>query len=139
MLSADDGVIERLFVLRDEAIRSRASDLISTLPVSEPLLELLIQPHRIGRTIQQNRTMWSMLTDLSKQVDWYGHKLTEEEWKDVCTAALKQQKVVPGINGGFVVLGSSTKKMKIREMSDMIDLMAALGAERGVTFKLLGE
>ena len=60
----------------------------------------------------QSRTeqaFWAMLTDISNQVDWYGQKLTPEEWKEVFTAAMKKQKVVPGIDGGFVVCGSSTK------------------------------
>ncbi|MBK9617266.1 MAG: recombination protein NinB [Uliginosibacterium sp.] len=34
----------------------------------------------------------------------------------------------------FVVLGQSTSKMSIREMSDLMELMSAFGAERGVRF-----
>jgi hypothetical protein len=58
----------------------------------------------------------------------------DPEWKDVFTAALKRQKVVPGLDGGFVVLGSSTRKMTKQEMGDLMELMAAFGAERGVIF-----
>lgn len=86
------------------------------------------------RSWMQNRRMWAMLTDVSKQVDWHGQRLTKEEWKDVFTAALKRQKVVPGIDGGFVVLGSSTSKMTIPEMGDMMTLMEAFGAQQGVRF-----
>lgn len=86
------------------------------------------------RTTAQNSLMWAMLNDVSRQVDWYGNKLTAEEWKDVLTAALKRQKVVPGIDGGFVSIGARTSQMTISEMTDLIALMEAFGAERGVKF-----
>jgi len=58
------------------------------------------------RSTEQNARMWAMLTDVSRQVVWYGQKLQPEEWKDVFSASLNRQKVVPGIDGGFVVLGA---------------------------------
>lgn len=84
------------------------------------------------RTLEQNARMWAQLTDISSQVDWYGNRLTPEEWKDVFSAALKKQRAVPGIDGGFVILGQHTSKMTKREMSDLIELMNAFCAERGV-------
>jgi len=87
------------------------------------------------RTLEQNALMWPLLDDLSRQVDWYGQKLTDEEWKDVMTAALKRQKVVPGIDGGFVVVGSSTRKMGKAEFSELLELIYAFGAEHGVKFR----
>ena len=86
------------------------------------------------RSNEQNRRLWAMLTDISQQVDWYGQKLTPEEWKHVFSAALAKQKVVPGLDGGFVVLGQSTSKMTKAEMSDMQTLMEAFGAEREVVW-----
>lgn len=84
------------------------------------------------RSLDQNAKMWAMLADLSRQVEWYGQRLTSDEWKDVLTAALKKQKAVPGIDGGFVVIGARTRNMTIREMSDLVELMYAFGAERDV-------
>lgn len=86
------------------------------------------------RSLEQNARMWAMLTDISRQVDWYGNKLTPDEWKDVFSASLKKQKVVPGIDGGFVVCGQRTSKMTVAEHSDLMTLMEAFGAERGVKF-----
>lgn len=87
------------------------------------------------RSDAQNRRLWAMLSDISKQVNWYGHRLTDEEWKHVFSAAMHKQKVVPGLDGGFVVLGQSTSRMTKAEMSEMQELMAAFGAERGVEFR----
>ena len=86
------------------------------------------------RTLEQNSALWPLLAAISEQVDWYGQRLTPEEWKDVFSAALKKQKVVPGLDGGFVVVGASTSKMGKREFSDLLELIFAFGAEKGVVF-----
>jgi len=86
------------------------------------------------RTTEQNSLLWPLLTEVSRQVDWYGKKLTPDEWKSVFSASLKQQKVVPGLDGGFVVCAQSTSRMGKREFSDLIELIFAFGAEKGVRF-----
>ena len=90
------------------------------------------------RSLIQNDRMWAMLGEVSKQVVWYGKKLTPEAWKCVFSASLKKQDVVPGLHGDFVVIGQSTSRMSKREMSEMIDLMDAFGAEQGVRFEECG-
>lgn len=95
-------------------------------------LEVVVRPAK--RSSEQNRRMWAMLEEISQQVDWYGRRLTSEEWKHVFTAALEKQDVVPGIGGGFVVLGKSTSSMSVAEMCELQTLMEAFGAERGVHF-----
>lgn len=87
---------------------------------------------RETRTLDQNAKLWAMLTDVSRQVEWHGRKLSNEDWKHVMTAALTQQEAVPGINGGFVVLGQSTRKMKKRQFAELIELIYAFGSEQGV-------
>ena len=86
------------------------------------------------RSLDQNARMWAMLKDISNQVQWHGLWLTTEDWKHVFSASLKQQRAVPGLDGGFVVLGQSTSKMTVREMGDLMELMAAFAVERGVRF-----
>jgi len=76
-----------------------------------------------------------MLDEISEQIDWYGRKLTPEEWKHVFTAALKKQDVVPGLDGGFVVLGQSTSNMSVAEMTELIELCTAFGTQQGVKFR----
>ena len=95
-------------------------------------LVLEIRPEK--RSDAQNRRLWAMLTDISAQVDWYGQKLTSEEWKDVFSASLKRTKVVPGLDGGFVVCGQRTSKMTKAEMAELQELMEAFGAQHGVRF-----
>lgn len=85
-----------------------------------------------GRNLDQNAALWSLLDEISAQVVWYGHKLTDTEWKDVLTASLKKQRVVPGLDGGFVICGSSTSKMSKAEFSELLELGHAFAAQQGV-------
>jgi len=87
------------------------------------------------RNLEQNALLWPLLDDLAEQVDWYGTKLTAEEWKDVMTASLLKQKAVPGIDGGFVVCGQSTSRMSKSLFSELIELIYSFGADKGVTFR----
>ncbi|MEO9231608.1 MAG: recombination protein NinB [Devosia sp.] len=84
------------------------------------------------RSLEQNSRLWAMLTDISKQVLWYGKHLSPESWKNIFSASLKKQEVVPGLDNDFVVIGQQTSKMSIAEMRDMQGLMSAFGDERDV-------
>ena len=110
----------------------KAWELVKAMLISGHRMVLEVRPET--RSLEQNRLLWATLTDISDQVDWYGQKLTPEDWKEVFTAAMKKQKVVPGIDGGFVVCGSSTRKMTKPEMAEMQELMMAFGVEHGVEF-----
>ena len=94
----------------------------------------LVEIREPTRTSAQNALMWVVLQQLTG-IDWYGSHLTREEWKDVITASLKRQKVVPGLDGGFVICGQSTSRMSGKEISDVIEVAYKIGAERGVKFK----
>lgn len=118
------------FVIRTEDIKRRVVEAIRSLSVDHPH-KVSIRPESL-RTLEQNSKMWAMLTDVAKQVCWYGQYLSKESWKDVLTAGLKKQTAVPGIDGGFVVIGARTSKMSIKEMVDLITLAYAFGQEQEV-------
>jgi hypothetical protein len=96
---------------------------------------LTLKAEKATRSNDQNARMWAMLTDIATQVVWHGQKLTPEEWKDMATAALKRQRVVPGIDGGFVVLGARTSRMTIAEMAELMEFLDAFGVQQGVRFR----
>ena len=91
---------------------------------------------RNKRSTDQNSLLWALLTEVSREVSWYGQKLSPDDWKDVFTASLRKARVVPGIDpGSFVVLGLHTSDMTKDEMSNLIELILAFGAEHGVVFR----
>lgn len=88
------------------------------------------------RTLRQNNALHGLLTDIAAQVEWAGSLRSVEAWKDILTAALRSANhsldVVPGINGGFVLLGMHTSSMSREELSDLITLAIAFGDGQGV-------
>lgn len=90
------------------------------------------------RSNDANALMWSLLTQISKQVEWYGKKRSPEDWKDLATAALRGAEFVPGITPGTVVpLGMRTSQMTTAEISDLIESLYVFGTEHGVRFREL--
>jgi len=120
------------YILRDRSVKASAIDFISRLPV-EPVYEVTIKEHKKNRSNDQNALMWVRLSDIAKQVDWYGQKMLPADWKCVFTAALKQTKVVPNLDStGFVTIGLYSSKLSVKEMNDLITLIEAFGAEHQV-------
>lgn len=91
------------------------------------------------RTLEQNARLWAMLGDVAKQVLWpvdgQMQKLSPDDWKHVLSAGLKRhQRVAMGIDGGFVILGQRTSQMSKAELSDLIDIIGAFGANHSVNW-----
>jgi NinB protein len=86
------------------------------------------------RKVVQNSKMWAMLSDLAKQVQWYGLQLSAEDWKDVLTASLRKElRTVPNVDGtGLVILGMRTSQMSVGKMADLIEYLYAFGASKDV-------
>ena len=121
---------KRHYILVHETARKLAKACIDNTPTG---YHVRIEPPT--RTLEANARMWALLSEVSAQVIWHGRKLTSDEWKIVFSAALKQQEVLPGINGGFVAMGQSTSKMSKKEMCELQTLIEAFGAEHGVRFQ----
>jgi hypothetical protein len=65
-----------------------------------------------------------------------GQRLRPDDWKLIFLDGLNRElRMVPNIAGnGWVNLGRSSSDLSTAEMSDMMELMAAFGAEHGVKF-----
>jgi len=89
------------------------------------------------RSDEQNSLMWALLTDISKQLMWPVDgemvNLDKEDWKHIMSAGLKRhQRMAKGIDGGLVILGISTRKLNKADMSMLLEIIFAFGAEHGV-------
>lgn len=122
--------MKKTFTLSHLTARKRALQAVAEAPdgfvvtVSEPT-----------RSLEQNARLWAVLTEVSEQVIWHGKKLAPEDWKHVFSAGLRKMAVVPNLDGtGFVALGQSTSQMSKREFADLMTLIDAFAAERGVVF-----
>lgn len=123
---------KKIFKLISENVKENLISFIRSLP-TDSKNPLVVSIQEMTRTLEQNARMWATLTDISEQVVWHGLKLTPEEWKHIFTATLKGQKTVPNLDGtGFIILGQSTRVMSKKELSNLLELAYAFGAERDV-------
>jgi hypothetical protein len=86
------------------------------------------------RTLAQNKKLWPLLTEIARQVCWYGHWLTADDWKDIFTASLKKEtRTVPGIDErSFVVLGMRTSKLSKRDFATLLEIITAFARDKNV-------
>lgn len=89
---------------------------------------------RLRRTLDQNKKLWPMCTDISKQVKWHGMTMPNDDWKDLFTGSLKGQTPIPGINGGVVFIGGGSSKLNVAEFCDLIESIYAFGSEHDVVW-----
>lgn len=122
-----------LITLNGKADRDKAKSWIDQAPAGTR-----VEFRHSRRSLPQNALLWANLTRIAQQVEWYGQKLSPVDWKDVFSAALRRTRVVPGLDAGtFVPLGMRTSDMSKQEFGDLLELINAFAAERGVT--LLGD
>ena len=120
-----------LIILGDEQERAKAALWASKLPEGTR-----VEFKAPRRSLPQNDRMWAMLTELSKQLPWHGIKMAPEDWKLVMLNALNSEvRLVPNVDGtGFVNLGRSSSDLSKDEMAQLLELIAAFGAQHGVKF-----
>lgn len=123
---------KQVIYLTSPLARRNAAHLAATVPDG---YRCEIRPKT--RTLGQNDLMWSILTDISRQVQFVVNgalvNVSPEEVKDILTASLKREtRMAMGIDGGMVLLGQRTSKMTVKQMTDLIDLAHAFGVEKHV-------
>ena len=110
--------------------------LASMLTVKE-VLEIKVSEWKDTRSLAANRKMWACLGDITRQVEWPVNGqvklISADDWKDILSASLKREgRIAQGIDGGFVMLGQRTSKMKVQEMCDLIEIIYVFGSNHNV-------
>jgi NinB protein len=126
----------RPFTLSSESVRDRCIAAIRALP-----LGYRVTIREAKRSDAQNDRMWAMLGDIVRaKPEWAGFKMTDYDYKDLITAHLKKQRLIPGIDedgqpgGSLVIVGGRTSQMTVAEMSDVIEALYWLGAVHDVAW-----
>ena len=119
-----------LLTLANDAVRQQAHNWIAKAPQGTR-----VEFKAPRRSLDQNALMWARLQAIASQVEWYGTKLSSDDWKDVFTASLRKARVVPGLDPGtYVPLGMRTSDMTKEEMTSLLELIGAFAAEHNVNF-----
>lgn len=120
-----------LLILRSDAIRDKAIDWVRRLPEGTR-----VEFKEPQRSLDQNSRMWAMLSDIATQATHAGRNWSTDQWKCLFLCALgRETQFIPALDGqGFIPYGQSSSDLSKKEMTDLIELMFAWGAENGVTF-----
>jgi hypothetical protein len=124
----------RLFVLAHDQARAGVGEFANAAPDGT-----VVEFKEPTRTLEQNARMWAMLGDIAKQVQWPVDGdlcwLIADEWKQILSAAMKRElRIARGVDGGQVILAPRTSRMTKRELSDLMEVIAAFGAAREVVW-----
>jgi hypothetical protein len=101
--------------------------------------DVMVRLSDILRSLDQNAKLWPMLDDIATQVPIVvnGERVygSDEDWKDLLTAAFEQDiRMAVGLTGGMVMLGARTREYGKAKFSDFIEFIYATGADRNVVW-----
>lgn len=109
--------------------------LLKNLDFSKPVIVTI---ERETRTLADNAVQWPILNAFADQLVWPVNgamvKMDADEWKQVLTAAYREETVrlAMGLNGGVVMLGHRTREFKHEEWADWMAFLESVAADRGV-------
>lgn len=124
---------KKVFRLADNFVRQRAIEAVKDAPA-----DYVVEIKERTRSLDQNAAQWPILEAFSRQLLWpvNGQMVTmsPEEWKDVLTAAFKNEtsRLAMGLNGGVVMLGMRTREMTKKQFSDWLEFLHHVAADREV-------
>lgn len=91
------------------------------------------------RTAAANSAQWPVLQAWAEQKQWPVNGvmcwLTDEEWKDVLTAAFEGEtnpRIAAGLNGGIVMLGRRTSRYGKKRFGEWLDWLHAASHHAGI-------
>lgn len=86
-----------------------------------------MMPWQEMRSLEQNDLFQAACGDLAAGWDWHGHRMSKDDWRHLICAFVLNKRPVPGIEGGLVVLGGSSRALKLQQATDAITLSFAMG------------
>lgn len=86
------------------------------------------------RTDEQNRLLWPCLKAFEDQATIRGQTFRDHQWKSILMEALgHEQEILPSLDGSrWFAAGLRSSQLGVKEFSDLIELINAEAAERGV-------
>lgn len=115
--------------LANNGIRARAHTWVEAAPEG-----MVIQFKEPTRSLDQNAKLWAMLGDVAKQAEHNGQRYTPEVWKALFMSACGYElNLLVGLNGEPVPMGTSSSKLGVGKMSELIEFISYWCAENGVT------
>jgi len=123
--------------LRSSLITSRAELETAFREIAQYPYGYMLIAREPTRTDEQNRLMWPCLKEFERHGEIQGRKFKDFQWKSIMMEALgHEQEILPSLDGSrWFPAGLRTSKLGKREFSDLIELINAEAAQRGIDLK----
>ena len=114
--------------VRDNAIRAvRCAPVGYRVTIAEP-----------KRSPEQNDGFHPRIREIARTIPFAGKMRSEDEWRKILMSGFRtwqgeQAEVAEGLEGEFIALGLSTRKLSKSEASDFTTYIEHVAATRGVT------
>lgn len=125
---------KQIVFLIDDKRKSYAKQIIDQAPN-----DYVCEIKEKTRTLEQNAFQWPYLKGFSEQMQWPVNGemtwLSEEEWKDILTAAFEKEtnpRLAAGFDGGIVMLGRRTSKYGKKKFAEWMEWLIAAAALKGI-------
>jgi len=114
-------------IIRGPEQRGLAHTIVDKAP-----LGIIVTFKEATRNNEQNARMWAMLSDVSRAKP-EGRMWTTETWKAAFMDFLGHEiQWQPGLSGTPIPVGYRTSKLTVRQMADLITVIAEYGDRQGV-------
>lgn len=132
-------MVNNVTFIIDERTAFHAQKTIGDLPTDG---SMVVTIQKKNRTLAHNAAQWPILNAFANQLLWPVNgqmvKLEAEEWKDILTAAYKEETVrlAMALNGGMVMLCKKTREFKVAEWPEWMAFLESVAADRGIKIPL---
>lgn len=111
----------RRYVLRDKAIRDRATADVARLPVADAPWEITIKPFRRSRSLSQNNLLHLWLQTISTHyAETHGEWHSPEVWKQYVKSLFLGEESKE-INGKIITITRHTSELTVPEFTELLE------------------
>jgi hypothetical protein len=85
-----------------------------------------------SRSREQNARLWVLLTQIAKQLEWFGKHYSAEAWHDYFMHQYRGVVWMPDELGGMVPVGRSTSELSAQEHRELTQLIESFAGRWGI-------
>ena len=140
---------KQTIIIRDEQCKARAMAIIENLPF-DPIMEVIIKPHKQDRSLMQNAFYWKILTimgdDLGQTKDEIHHNMKhkflvkifmrdDDGYAEMVSALRAVKSESPGLAaslGREIVNLTSTTQANVKQMREYLDDIQHFASSLGI-------
>ena len=118
-------------------ITSRGQLITAFKHADKQAFPFVVEVRDVTRTDEQNRLLWPCLKAFETQATIRGQTFRDHQWKSIFLEALgHEQDMLPSLDGSrWFAAGLRSSKLGKRQFSDLLELIQAEAAQRGVEWE----